>query len=209
MTIRRRWCWVPSRPTLAKRFVFEVSFLVSAFPAARRTQADVYVGYSPAMSSAILARLAAAPWWPLRYGATRPRWSWHQTEWPHVAADPLEALAAVEMATARGARPAIAITDGFVEPRLRGCRVREYCCARQLGEGRHAHPHRRRHKEMRERFAPNDEILAVHTGSMGVKQALWQIIDAAKLATEQGDAIQFVLVGDGGGEPISKSWPRV
>lgn len=39
--------------------------------------------------------------------------------------------------------------------------------------------------------------LAIHTGNMGVKQGLDNIVEAARLADMQGTDIQFILVGDG------------
>jgi glycosyltransferase involved in cell wall biosynthesis len=45
---------------------------------------------------------------------------------------------------------------------------------------------------------PTDKTLAVHTGNMGSKQGLENVVDAARLADMRGEAIQFVLVGDGG-----------
>ena len=45
---------------------------------------------------------------------------------------------------------------------------------------------------------PDGVILAVHTGNMGAKQGLENIIDAARLADERGEDVQFMLVGDGG-----------
>ena len=45
---------------------------------------------------------------------------------------------------------------------------------------------------------PTDVSLAVHTGNMGVKQGLENIVDAARVADEQGAPVHFMLVGDGG-----------
>ncbi len=45
---------------------------------------------------------------------------------------------------------------------------------------------------------PSGIALAVHTGNMGAKQGLENIIEAAKLADERGASVQFILVGDGG-----------
>lgn len=45
-----------------------------------------------------------------------------------------------------------------------------------------------------------DEIIALHSGNMGVKQGLENVIEAAKLEGEIGnsaDSVRFVLVGDG------------
>ncbi|WP_328363717.1 glycosyltransferase family 4 protein [Mycobacterium sp. NBC_00419] len=45
---------------------------------------------------------------------------------------------------------------------------------------------------------PNDMTLAVHTGNMGAKQALENVVDAARIADERGAPVHFILVGDGG-----------
>jgi glycosyltransferase involved in cell wall biosynthesis len=45
---------------------------------------------------------------------------------------------------------------------------------------------------------PSDVTLAVHTGNMGAKQGLQNIIEAARLADETRAPVHFVLVGDGG-----------
>ena len=45
---------------------------------------------------------------------------------------------------------------------------------------------------------PAGITLAVHTGNMGVKQGLENIVDAARLADERGEPVLFLLVGGGG-----------
>ncbi|MDT5066247.1 MAG: colanic acid biosynthesis glycosyl transferase WcaI, partial [Mycobacterium sp.] len=45
---------------------------------------------------------------------------------------------------------------------------------------------------------PTDVFLAVHTGNMGAKQGLENIVQAARLADERRAPIKFLLVGDGG-----------
>lgn len=45
---------------------------------------------------------------------------------------------------------------------------------------------------------PGDVTLAVHTGNMGAKQGLENIVDAARVADSQGAPVHFLLVGDGG-----------
>jgi glycosyltransferase involved in cell wall biosynthesis len=44
----------------------------------------------------------------------------------------------------------------------------------------------------------SEPFLAVHTGNMGAKQALENIVDAARIAEQQNAPVHFVLVGDGG-----------
>jgi glycosyltransferase involved in cell wall biosynthesis len=44
---------------------------------------------------------------------------------------------------------------------------------------------------------PTDVLLTVHTGNMGKKQGLENVVEAARLADERRAPIKFVLVGDG------------
>ena len=48
---------------------------------------------------------------------------------------------------------------------------------------------------------PLDRLLVVHTGNMGAKQGLDNVVEAARLADEAGAAIEFILVGDGSDRP--------
>jgi glycosyltransferase involved in cell wall biosynthesis len=44
---------------------------------------------------------------------------------------------------------------------------------------------------------PTDMTLAVHTGNMGVKQGLENVVEAARVADDVGAPVHFILVGDG------------
>jgi glycosyltransferase involved in cell wall biosynthesis len=44
----------------------------------------------------------------------------------------------------------------------------------------------------------DDEVIVLHTGAIGAKQGLENVIDAAVIARERGSRVRFVLVGDGG-----------
>ncbi len=44
----------------------------------------------------------------------------------------------------------------------------------------------------------SDELVVLHTGNMGVKQGLGNVIEAARLADARRARIRFVLMGDGG-----------
>ena len=45
---------------------------------------------------------------------------------------------------------------------------------------------------------PDNVTLAVHTGNMGAKQGLENIVDAARAADKRGAPVHFMLVGEGG-----------
>jgi glycosyltransferase involved in cell wall biosynthesis len=54
-------------------------------------------------------------------------------------------------------------------------------------------------EKSRKRFGWDDEtVVVLHTGNMGIKQGLENVIDAAKLADAEKVGIRFVLMGDGG-----------
>ncbi|QKJ20269.1 WcaI family glycosyltransferase [Microbacterium hominis] len=44
---------------------------------------------------------------------------------------------------------------------------------------------------------PPDETIVLHAGSMGAKQGLEHVVEAARLAAQRGDPVRFVLLGDG------------
>jgi glycosyltransferase involved in cell wall biosynthesis len=44
---------------------------------------------------------------------------------------------------------------------------------------------------------PDDTIIILHAGNMGVKQGLENVVDAARLADESSRNVRFVLMGDG------------
>lgn len=52
-------------------------------------------------------------------------------------------------------------------------------------------------EQVRRRYFGDAECVAIHTGNMGAKQGLENIVDAAKLAGERGSRVVFGLVGDG------------
>jgi colanic acid biosynthesis glycosyl transferase WcaI len=52
-------------------------------------------------------------------------------------------------------------------------------------------------EEYRARFGWSNEIVVLHAGNMGAKQALENVLDAARLAESQGLNMRFVLLGNG------------
>ncbi len=45
---------------------------------------------------------------------------------------------------------------------------------------------------------PSEVTIALHTGNMGAKQGLQNVVEAARLADERGAPVHFVLIGGGG-----------
>lgn len=51
-------------------------------------------------------------------------------------------------------------------------------------------------------------FLVVHTGNMGAKQALENVVDAARLADQRSAQVQFILVGEGGERKALEEYGR-
>lgn len=51
--------------------------------------------------------------------------------------------------------------------------------------------------EIRRRYFGDAAVVALHTGNMGAKQALENIVEAARIAEQEGSSVVFGLVGDG------------
>jgi colanic acid biosynthesis glycosyl transferase WcaI len=62
---------------------------------------------------------------------------------------------------------------------------------------------------VRERFGWSpDDIVVLHAGNMGMKQALQNVIEAARLAEQRKSQVRFVLLGDGNQRPFLEDLSR-
>lgn len=52
-------------------------------------------------------------------------------------------------------------------------------------------------EEIRARLGWGPELVVLHAGNIGVKQGMENVVDAAKLAQQNGDPVRFVIMGDG------------
>jgi glycosyltransferase involved in cell wall biosynthesis len=189
--------YVPARQTALHRGVYELSFAVRAFAAGARGSADAVVAFGPPVLSTAAAQ-----------GLARR----HRAAFGVIVHD-LAGLGARESGMAGGAR--VAALVGAVEGRtLRSAdglvvlheRFRRPL-TEQLGvdDGRitvirnwvHIEELDGSSVEIRRRLGWGAEAVVLHTGNMGLKQGLENVIDAARLAERRGDEVRFVLMGDG------------
>ena len=192
--------YVPSRQTALHRGVYELSFAARALAAGARGSADAVVAFGPPVLSTAAAQ-----------GLARR----HRAAFGVVVHD-LAGLGARESGMAGGAR--VAALVGAVEGRtLRSAdglvvlhdRFRRPL-TEQLGvdDGRITVIRNWVHIEdsdessmssmrTRRRLGWGAETVVLHTGNMGLKQGLENVIDAARLAERRGDQVRFVLMGDG------------
>ena len=193
--------YVPSRQTALHRGVYELSFAVRALAAGARGNVDAVLAFGPPVLSTAAAQ-----------GLARR----HRAAFGVVVHD-LAGLGARESGITGGAR--VAALVGAVEGRtLRsadGIVVLHDRFRRPLTEQLGVDDSRitvirnwvhvvvdpdessRSSMQTRLRLGWGDETVVLHTGNMGLKQGLENVIDAARLAEGRGDRVRFVLMGDG------------
>jgi putative colanic acid biosynthesis glycosyltransferase WcaI len=189
--------YVPARQTALHRGLYELSFAIRALAAGTRGSADAVVAFGPPVLSTAAAQ-----------GLARR----HRAAFGVVVHD-LAGLGARESGIAGGAR--VAALVGAVEGRtLRSAdglvvlheRFRRPL-TEQLGvdDGRitvirnwvHVEDPDDSYVSTRRGHGWGSETVVLHTGNMGLKQGLENVIDAARLAERRGDQVRFVLMGDG------------
>lgn len=185
---------VPARASLAGRARLEGSFLALATPHVLASKADVIVAVTPLLSALTAARAGARgrPVGAIVHDLTGNGAAQSGTTGGRIGA----ALAAGEYRLLSGADRVAAITPRFRDVLLAGGVPAEKIVDLPL----FTHVERAavdRHAARRVLGWPERSVVAVHTGNMGMKQGLETIVDAAALADERGDDVDFVIVGDG------------
>jgi colanic acid biosynthesis glycosyl transferase WcaI len=195
--LRRAGHYVPAEQDALKRGAFEASWLPLGALQALRSPADVVLAVSPSLGALPLARLAAAR---------------RNVPWAAVVQDLMGNAAAnsglrgggrvaslvggVERRALRSADLVGVISEGFADAvhRLGVDRAR----TRLLPNWSHVTPSTATRQEARAAlgWAP-DVFSVVHTGNMGAKQGLDNVVQAAVEADRRGATVEFVLVGDG------------
>jgi colanic acid biosynthesis glycosyl transferase WcaI len=193
--------YVPHRHTAYNRGLYELTFLLNAALFQPRAKPDVVIGVVPSLGGGLLARLYALRFkaaWGIVFGDLMGR----------AAADAgmpggrsvSGMVATVELDLARAADGVAVIADGF-RPYLESGRVPASRIYRIVNTGHlspaNATSSARTRASMRERLAwKQDEVIVLHSGSMGYKQALENVIAAAEIA-KHDQKYRFVLMGDG------------
>lgn len=193
--LRRRRIYVPHEQSAVRRAGYELSFLVAGTTAlGLRRRPDAIIGVSPTLSGAVLAWAAARAYrrpYGLVFQDLAGRAA-HQSEISgggRVAA----AVGRVEEAVARRARRVAVISDGFrrffeqsgVDP-ARIVRLRNWSHATSDPDETRA--------DTRARLGWSDDMfVALHSGNIGRKQGLDNLLDATAIAP----GIHFAIAGDG------------
>lgn len=191
--------YMPSKPDGIRRLLSEITFgLRLAF--ARWGKPDVVVLVSPALFSTAIATVRA------RLSRRRPAvvvwvqdiYSLGVTETGAGGGTVARVMKAVESATLRAASGVVVIHSRFssyitdtlgVDPEriqvVRNWTHLEPAPAPDVANVRSRHG-----------WSPTETVV-LHAGNMGAKQGLGNVVDAARLADEQGLPLRFVLLGNG------------
>jgi glycosyltransferase involved in cell wall biosynthesis len=196
--VRRFRGYVPTHQAASTRGLYEVSFLINAALMTIRPRPDVFIGIVPALSGGWLARLHAmrsrTP-----FGLVFADLMGKAAEQSGVpgANSVSGAVRKLELGLARSADGVGIIADGFRDYLL-GAGVEGRRIHRIVNRNRAStHLLRQPRDEVRRRMGWRDEeLIVLHSGNMGYKQALDNVVRAAGLGGRRRQ-VRFVLIGDG------------
>jgi putative colanic acid biosynthesis glycosyltransferase WcaI len=197
VSVIRRPHYVPRTQSALRRGAYELTWLASALPSTLKPRRpDVVLGIVPTLSGAAIALAAAA-----RYGV--PSALKIQDLMGRAAEQTSMAGAARVAPIVRGAEHALArrstgvavisesFRDYFVAGGVEPGRIWSVRDPARLGRATVAR------EDVRARFGwKPDEFVVLHTGSMGHKQGLETVVQAAARSAGNG-GLRFVLQGDG------------
>jgi colanic acid biosynthesis glycosyl transferase WcaI len=188
---------VPSRMTARSRAMFEASFAWLARSTTRRmSRADAVLGIVPSLGGAAVAASVASAW-RAPCGVIFQDLMGNSAQQSGMAGRGVARLTtAIETAVARRASLVGVVASGF-SSFLASVGV-DQTRVRLLPNWCHiSAPTRARAETRRELGWSNDEIIALHAGNMGAKQALENVVEAARIADRLNKRIRFVLMGQG------------
>ena len=195
VTVRRRTHYVPKRPTVARRGLYEASLAAAGLAGLPATSPDAIMAIVPSLADAVVARIAATVY-RRRYGIVFQ-------DLMGVAATQVGAsgetqaggaVRGLELSLARHASTIAIVTEGYrpylvdggVDPK-RIVRVHNWAEYTPSSETR---------ERTRQRLGWGEtEVVCLYAGSLGYKQGLETLVDAATHVN--GDSLRIVLAGDG------------
>ncbi|MDJ0105534.1 glycosyltransferase family 4 protein [Rhodococcus erythropolis] len=201
--VHRRRHFVPNPPNALGRIKMELSFGARAASSGWNTP-DVIVCTSPALlaTAMVLGRARLTPKRPAIGVWVHDLYGQGVVETGAMTGRSARATSKLEAAVVKSADGIAVVHDRFVDhvvnelhvPRERVTVVRNWTHVAPIDVDDLT--------AARTRFGWSpDETVVLHTGNMGVKQGLENVVEAARLADEQNLPIRFVLVGDGNQRP--------
>lgn len=195
VTVKRCWIYVPKRMTAMSRIAYELSFLVTAWWKSRGDKPDVVIAVSPALGDMIVgARLSRRT--GASYGILVQDLMAAATTQSNIAGGSKVAkiAATIESRYLRRADSVATITESFsASVRKLGVSAEKIVVSPNYSV---KNIERIDRNVARKLMGWNeDEFILTHTGNMGLKQDLGNVIEAIKLVNNP--SVRLMLVGDG------------
>jgi colanic acid biosynthesis glycosyl transferase WcaI len=197
VAVRRHVHYVPARQSALRRAAYELTWTATAARSLlTRRRPDLVLGIVPSLGGGVLARLAS-----MRYGV--PYALLFQDVMGRAAEQAgvpgsrrvAGLVGRIETALAHRAAGIAVVADGFKgyfsQAGIPASRIHRVRNPAQLAE-----PTKSRNVVRKELGWKSDEFVVLHSGSMGYKQGLESVIDAANLARDDR-GLRFVLQGEG------------
>lgn len=189
--------FVPRRQDALRRFIYEFTFCAGVFFESISKRADVIVGVSPALLTPatvkLVAKIKRAP-----CGVIVQDMMGKAALESGISGGVAVAKTAerIEMLALRRAAGIAVIDSGFARslasagvPAGRITVIRNWTHITAPSQMRNA---------TRDQLGwRHDEFIALHSGNIGLKQNLSNLVDAARIAERNGDGMTFVIMGDG------------
>lgn len=195
--VLRRSHFVPPRQSLPLRAWFEASWVASCLPLVlQRRPVDVILGVTPNLGGGVLAAVGArrlgVPFVVMfqdLLGRAARQTRIRHARWVSGAVE------AAELGLARRAAGVAVIAEGFrCYLTERGVSSQRIHCVRNPVRTQRS---RKSREQARQQVGwPNDEFIVLHSGNMGIKQGLENVLRAARLC-DPNARIRFLLQGDG------------
>lgn len=186
---------VPKKMSAIARVVFEASFLVTAWWRSRRVKADLVLAVSPALADIVVGAKVAKRL-KIPYGVLVQDLMTAATTQSNISGGSKVAglAAAIESRYLKQATSVAAITESFSDSiRALGVDPKRVTVSANYSV---KNIERMPRKQAREQLGwPDDTFVLAHTGNMGLKQDLGNLIDAIKLVDSPN--AKLLLVGDG------------
>lgn len=180
-----------------RRGLYEATFSARALESLRLPRPDAVIGIVPSLSGGVAARIAASryrvPYGLIIQDLMGPSAAQSGTSGGGRVA---RITGMVERWAVRGAARVGAVSDGFL-PYLRSSGIAAERLTLLPNWTRVSGSPRDRAGARAALGWPADEQIVLHAGTMGAKQGLEQVIDAARIAAERQQPVTFVMLGDG------------
>jgi colanic acid biosynthesis glycosyl transferase WcaI len=198
MRVIRLSHYVPAKQDFIRRFAYELTWAGRALAEARRHPADVVLGVTPTLLTAHVAR-----WTARRHGA-KCALMVQDIVSRTAAQSGIRGGRRIASLVAKLERAALASVDGIctIHPRFAQLMTADFgvpaTALHVVYNWSHIRqPNADRAITRRELGWADATTVVLHSGNMGNKQDLLNVVAAGRLAQERGEQVLFVLAGDG------------